>query len=128
MGGRDKGNTFLIGGAFREAKNEIRRRRKNRNWKALLRLSATDGQARVGKNSFPPTPKEDGGPKITHYFLMKPVEGDFDGRSHEDKNKYDKIEWVEIEKAKKLLKKFKEFEDEKNAVEVAEKIIKKEYL
>ena len=59
---------------------------------------------------------------------MKPVEGDFDGRSHEDKNKYDKIEWVEIEKAKKLLKKFKEFEDEKNAVEVAEKIIKKEYL
>ena len=57
---------------------------------------------------------------------MKPVEGDFDGRSHEDKNKYDRMEWVEIEKAKKLLllKKFKEFEDEKNAVEAAEKAIK----
>ncbi len=73
-----------------------------------------------------PSLKEDGSPKITHYFLMKPVEGDFDGRSHEDKNKYDRMEWVEIEKAKKLLllKKFKEFEDEKNAVEAAEKAIK----
>ena len=28
MGGRDKGNIFLIGGAFCEVKNEIRRRRK----------------------------------------------------------------------------------------------------
>jgi hypothetical protein len=45
MGGRDKGNTFFIGGAFRKAKYEIRRRRKNRNRKA-----------RAGKNSFPPTP------------------------------------------------------------------------
>ena len=45
MGGRDKGNTFFLGGAFRKAKYEIRRRRKNRNRKA-----------RAGKNSFPPTP------------------------------------------------------------------------
>jgi hypothetical protein len=29
MGGRDKGNTFFIGGAFCEAKNEIWRRRKS---------------------------------------------------------------------------------------------------
>jgi hypothetical protein len=27
MGGRDKGNTFFLGGAFRKAKYEIRRRR-----------------------------------------------------------------------------------------------------
>jgi len=45
MGGRDKGNTFYFGGAFRKAKYEIRRRRKKRNRKA-----------RAGKNSFPPTP------------------------------------------------------------------------
>jgi len=45
MGGWDKGNTFYFGGAFRKAKYEIRRRRKNRNRKA-----------RAGKNSFPPTP------------------------------------------------------------------------
>jgi hypothetical protein len=34
-----KGNTFFLGGAFRKAKNEIRRRK-----------------ARAGKNFFPPTP------------------------------------------------------------------------
>ncbi len=45
MGGRDKGNTFSLGGAFRKAKYEIRWRRKNRNRKA-----------RAGKNSFPPNP------------------------------------------------------------------------
>ena len=43
-GGWGKHN-FLIGGAFRKAKYEIRRRRKNRNRKA-----------RAGKNSFPPNP------------------------------------------------------------------------
>jgi len=59
-----------------------------------------------------PSFKEDKTPKITHYFLMKVVNGNFNGRSDEDKNKYDKIEWVEIEKAKKLLKKFTEFEKE----------------
>ena len=41
MGGRDKGNIFSLGGAFRKAKYEIRRRRKNRNRKA-----------RAGKNSW----------------------------------------------------------------------------
>ena len=71
-----------------------------------------------------PSLKEDGSPKITHYFLMKPGEGNFDGRSHEDKDKYDRVKWVEIEKAKKLLKEFREFEEEKDAVGMAEKAIK----
>jgi len=44
-GGRGKHNFFSFGGAFRKAKYEIRRWRKNRNRKA-----------RAGKNSFPPTP------------------------------------------------------------------------
>lgn len=71
-----------------------------------------------------PSLKEDGRQKITHYFLMKAVKGDFDGRSHEDKNKYDMIEWVEIEKAKQLLREFTEFEKEEDILEKAEKIIK----
>lgn len=75
-----------------------------------------------------PSLKEDGSSKITHYFLMKPVEGDFDGRSQEDKNKYDRIEWVEIEKAKKLLSEFKDFEKEEEIVGVAERFIKEKFL
>lgn len=71
-----------------------------------------------------PSLKEDGSPKITHYFLMKLGEGDFNKRSHEDKDKYDRVEWVEIEKAKELLSEFREFEEEKDAVEMAEKAIK----
>ena len=43
-GGRGKHNIFSLGGAFRKAKYKIRRRRKNRNWKA-----------RAGKNSFSQT-------------------------------------------------------------------------
>ena len=59
---------------------------------------------------------------------MKPGEEDFDGRSHEDRDKYDRIEWVEIEKAKKLLSEFREFEEEKDAVRMAEKAIEEKYL
>ena len=44
-GGWGKHNNFFLGGAFRKAKYEIRRRRKNRNRKA-----------RAGKNSFPTPP------------------------------------------------------------------------
>jgi len=73
-----------------------------------------------------PSLKEDGSPKITHYFLMKPIGKELDIFNHEEK--YDKVEWVEIKKANKLLKEFREFEEEKKAVEAAEKIIKKEYL
>jgi len=60
--------------------------------------------------------KENGTPKITHYFLMKAVNGNSNGRSDEDKNKYDKVEWIEIERAKKLLKEFTEFEREEEVI------------
>jgi 8-oxo-dGTP diphosphatase len=55
--------------------------------------------------------KENGTPKITHYFLMKPTKkiGDYE-------KKYDKLEWVEIEEAKKLLKEFTEFEKEEKII------------
>jgi hypothetical protein len=53
MGGRDKGNTFFIGGAFCEAKNEIwRRRPQKQNAPRSLR-----GKKRGrGGHSFPPNP------------------------------------------------------------------------
>lgn len=70
-----------------------------------------------------PSLKEDGTPKVTHYYLMKPIGKELDIFNHEDK--YDKVEWLEIKKAKKLLKEFTEFEKEEEIVEKAEKIIKK---
>ncbi len=66
--------------------------------------------------------KEDKTPKITHYFLMKPIGRELEIFNHEEK--YDKVEWIEIEKAKELLKEFKEFEKEEEIVEFAEKAIK----
>ncbi len=66
--------------------------------------------------------KEDKTPKITHYFLMKPIGKELDIFNHEDK--YDKVEWLEIKKVKKLLSEFRDFEREEEIIEVAEKIIK----
>jgi len=57
MGGRDKHNSSFSCGAFRKAKYEIRRRRKNRNRKA-----------RAGKNSFPPTPFLFARPSVSFRF------------------------------------------------------------
>lgn len=61
-----------------------------------------------------PSLNEDKEPKITHYYLMKPVSGKLEIGDHKDK--YDKVEWVEISKAKKLLKKFTEFEKEEEII------------
>jgi len=62
--------------------------------------------------------KEDKTPKITHYYLIKPVK-----KFGDREQKYDRVEWVEIEKAKKLLSEFTEFEKEEEIVEVAEKTV-----
>ncbi len=70
-----------------------------------------------------PSLKENGNPKLTHYYLMKPIT-----KTRDHENKYDKLEWVEIEKAKKMLAKFTEFENEKGIIEIAEKIIKQKLL
>lgn len=66
-----------------------------------------------------PSLKEDKTPKITHYYLMKPIKKIAD-HDHE----YNETKWVEINKAKKLLKEFTEFEKEEKIVEVAERVIK----
>lgn len=66
--------------------------------------------------------KEDKIPKITHYYLMKPLKKVANG-DHE----HDQVEWIEIKKAKKLLQKFrarKKAEKEKKIIKVAERIIK----
>lgn len=70
-----------------------------------------------------PSLKEDNSPKLTHYYLMKPIGKELEIFNHEEK--YDRVEWVEIKKAKKLLSEFKEFEKEEEILEVAEKFIKK---
>ena len=68
-----------------------------------------------------PSLKEDGMPKLTHYYLMKPVGKELEIFNHGDK--YDKVEWIEIEKAKKLLSEFKEFEKEEEIIGTAQEII-----
>ena len=68
-----------------------------------------------------PSLNEDRESKITHYYLMKPIGRELEIFNHEDK--YDRVEWMELEKAKKLLSKFKEFEKEEEIIEKAEKII-----
>jgi len=73
-----------------------------------------------------PSLKEDGAQKLTHYYLMKPIGRELDIFNHEEK--YDKVEWLEIEKAKKLLSEFKEFEKEEEIVGVAERFIKEKFL
>jgi len=56
MGGMDKGNIFLIGGAFRKAKYEIRRRQKRER----------------GGNSFPPNPLSfPPRPSVPFWFLPR---------------------------------------------------------
>lgn len=70
-----------------------------------------------------PSLNEDGETKVSHYYLMKPCGGKIGIRK--DEHNFDKVEWIEIKKAKKLLKKFTEFEKEEKIVEKAEKIIKK---
>jgi len=67
-----------------------------------------------------PSFKEDKTPKITHYYLMKPVK-----RLANHDKEHDRLEWVGIEKAKKLLSQFRKFEKEEEIVEVAEKILKR---
>jgi len=71
-----------------------------------------------------PSLNEDKEAKVTHYYLMKPCGGKIGIRK--DEHNFDKVEWVEIEKVKQLLREFTEFEKEEKIVGMAEKIIKKE--
>jgi len=73
-----------------------------------------------------PSLKEDGAQKLTHYYLMKPIGRELDIFNHEEK--YDKVEWLEIEKAKKLLSEFKDFEKEEEIIEAAERIIRQKLI
>jgi len=68
MGGRVKGNYKTNGGAFRKAKNEIRRRRKNRNSAKGGQAPSEGGQKFLFPDPFPFCPPER---KIKNSFQKK---------------------------------------------------------